>query len=324
MPIVPSIIAPPSSLTSAEVANIARALELHVTERGPTIIGAQLGLLISEAIRPKALRDLGGLRRVAVSLLNEYLAPAEQSSSAADITFTIRDSRKRRSTSSHILDQAVEVAGADLWQYFSNPRISCKLAATIAGKVFVMPEQIQPPSGATVFPRPSAEDYKHLASQFAARQEESIRVELMRTFERENFYTIWIAALRKLRTSSANLLRAWETVRAEFVVSKLHEALTFCGIDDAEIAEIVFLSRPTPTPRSLRLPQNLDQQAAVNRSEPVEPELPRSQEHPIVSSDSVALRIWLHSVIDMMDISDLREIRVPAGLFYDASRSTLK
>jgi len=302
-------------LTSAEFSNITRALEQHLQERGNTILGAQLGLLVSGAIRPRKLSDIGGLRRVASESLKDQLSQIVPTVGSHDITYRIE--RKSSAPGANVpppAEAARAVTGIELWRFFSNPKLACALMARPSGEVLVLGEGRDAVPGTAPVQRPTQEEYRTLAQQFADQQEGDLRDSLQACLSETDFYNGWIAKLREKRTSSQNLLRQWETVRAEHIAKRLYEALAAAGIEDSTVASIVAGARPAVRSKPARPTASVSIALdAVSTSGSV-------ANAPDRDIEEMALRTLVHRAVDQMSLAELREFRVPASLLHDAVR----
>ena len=170
-----------SKFSPPELAAIARALDQRAAERGSEILGSQLGLLISQAIHPRKVRDVGGLREITESDLRELVQARAPRIGSADIAFEIRGSNSGSATSPPLIapDTHREIAGGELWRFFSNPKILCQLAASSTGQVLRFAPDAAIPGAFSLLKRPTSEEYRTLARQFAEQQEEVRRGALL-------------------------------------------------------------------------------------------------------------------------------------------------
>lgn len=302
-----------SVLSVQEMAVIARALEVHAVKSGNRrILGAQLGFIINEAVRPRHLRELGGVRKIAVTALADLLHPVPVSAQDPDIAFEIKPRQSQTAIVPRIPDSATEVAGADLWRLFSNPKIACSLTVTPAGEVCFIPPHDMPQSESAALTRPSAEDYRRLAVSFAQLENDPLKTELMAVAKLPDFYNSWIVALRRLRTQERNLLKSWEILRSDFIADSLRTQLQQAGLDVVRASEIVATARPIVPQRSAMVA--LDANAKREPAYSAAAESPASKNN--VDELSVLRRV-LHEAIDRMSLADLRELRIPAGAMID-------
>ncbi len=297
-------------ITAQEIAVIARALEVHAAEKGVRrILGAQLGAIINEAIRPKHLREFGGMRKVATFALTDLVLATAPSPDDSDAIFEIKAHPVQVAAARKVPEIPTEVAGADLWRLFSNPRLPCELSATPEGAILAAVSKEGAAVSASTITRPSAEDYHRIAVQFASQQDEPYCSKLQPVLGSQDFYNSWIAALRFLRTPELNLLKRWETIRSEFVSSRLHSSLVSAGIDEIRASEIVAAARPAIAQRTVR--SVLAPQTAIESSIPSQESFVSKQ---ITPADELStIRRILHDAIERMSLAELREVRIPAG-----------
>lgn len=308
-----------SALTATELACLETLLAEHSNERGPVILGAQLGLLITKAIRPKTLRELGGLRVMASEHLSGLVQPVPAKPNSSDIAYQVKldNAIGARRVDNDLVSGPQEVAGRDLWRYFSNPNLACALSASKQGIVFVRSVDHPLPAETKPLAKPDNEAYRALAATFAKEQPKAISDSLLECLEAPIFYDKWIALLRQLRTPNLNLLKLWETQRSEDILVKLSEALCHAEIDDVKIKEILKMTRPT-YPRSAKLLKASAAEPATHFGESV----PRADaELSQISTES--LRQLVHKAVDLMTMTELREVRVSVGLLLDASRDAI-
>ena len=306
-------------LTPHQISAIAQSLESHAKERGATILGAQLGALINAAIRPKLLRELGGMSYVARTTLGAYihLVPRQD---ASDVLFEITIGAV--ATLRRVPDTPLETTGTELWRFFSNPRIPGFLTATPAGIVYACTTVPEGTSVKAVLAQPTSQDYHSLALQFVEQVQEPVRALLRAPLEKEDFYNDWIVALRTYRTDGVNLLKRWEVLRTEFVASKLSAALVEAGVDVVRAAEIVAAARPAVSRRQRPLG---DVVQVTETSPPAAPQIRVPAEPATLPTDEIgALRRALHNAIDSMTLTDLQALPIPAGIMLAAALSSRK
>ena len=309
-----------SSLSAIELASIERALSNHVAEKGLSILGSQLGLLLAQAIKPRPLHELGGLKNITANALKEYVR-LQETQTTADVVYEILTAISARPLPESLAASSrgeVEVAGRDLWRLFSNPRINCTLLIDSDARIYVSFLAHERPSQHKILAKPDGEQFRALAEQFAEQQADlAVKSFLKDAVSKKDYYDEWIKELRRLRTPSSNLLREWESLRSEFVASKLHAGLLACGVDEARAAEIVRLARPSfpnrthASHRSGTQVMSVPQASSTLRADSVG-----------APTDSEDFRQMIHRAIDLMSLSELRELKIAAGLLYDASRTT--
>ena len=307
-------------LTLQQVSAIAQSLESHAKERGTTILGAQLGALINAAIRPKLLRELGGMSYVARTSLASYIQPVSRNN-VSDVLFEI--TMGAVATPRRVPDTPLETTGNELWRFFSNPRIPGFLTATPAGIVYACTTVPEGTSATAVLAQPTSEDYRHLAVQFAEQVQEPVRALLQATLGTDDFYNDWIVALRTHRTDGVNLLKRWEVLRTEFVAGKLSSALVDAGVDVVRAAEIVAAARPAVSRRQqpgVEVTQNIE----FKHPAPLSMVSPPAESVASQADEISALRRALHSAIDSMALTDLQALPIPTGIMLAAALSSRK
>ena len=305
----------PIKLAPQQLSAIAQSLEAHVKERGVTILGAQLGALINAAIRPKLLRELGGMSYVAKTFLQPYIQPVPRAGTS-DVLFEIKIGAV--ATLRRVPDTPLETTGTELWRFFSNPRIQGFLTATPAGIVYACTTVPEGTSTTAVLAQPTSQDYHNLALQFVEQVQEPVRALLRAPLGKEDFYNDWIVALRTHRTDGVNLLKRWEVLRTEFVAGKLSSALVEAGVDMVRAAEIVAAARPTVSRRQ----RPIGEVAQATEVSPVASGLAKPVSRP--EDEIGVLRRALHNAIDSMTLTDLQALPIPAGIMLAAALSSRK
>lgn len=307
-------------LSPTELATLERLLTSYSAEKGPLILGSQLGQFVAQSIRPKTIQEIGGLRKVLAVDLQSLVKRGETAAGATDALYAIQPTQDAKPSARDFAIMArrpVEVAGRDLWRIFSNPRLQYDVFVEERGRIFASQPGAERLVNAQILAKPSAEDFRKLASQYTDRQDDLIVMgQLKAALETDDFYDGWIKELRRLRTPSSNLLREWEALKSEYVANRLHEELLRCGIDHAQAGKIVNLTRPLNRPQP-----NFGRNPALHSGVlPVANEaVPQVSE---AADSEASFRRMIHSAINRMSISDLRELPIPAGLMYDASRET--
>ena len=303
------------NLTPQEIAKIAQALDAYAAQSGnKRILGAKLGSIITLAIRPKQLRELGGMRKVASDALSELLAPLPTTTLDPDVAFEVKTRTPHAGTDNLIPNVPTEVAGAALWRLFSNPKLPCAL--TISPEGAVLAQRVAPdgPAVPGALEGPTTEDYQALAGDFASQEDPPVREKLEATIVVADFYNTWIAELRALRTPQNNLLKRWETLRSEFVARKLQQALATAGLDVVRVSEIVSTARPLAGWRQRPPAEAAKSEAPATRADAVHQAVAPAMD------DLAALRKILHGAIDRMSLSELSELRVPAGALIEIAK----
>lgn len=296
-------------LTGTEIAKIQTLLNEHVHKKGPSILGAQLGQYIRRAISPKTIKFIGNLRSLVDNELREVLSFVEALPS--DSLYLVSGPGQGPITFN---PDFVPAAGAKLWESFSNPTIDCLVGVDTAGVIYVTTPA--KPFGAdfTLLKKMTSDEFYELAKVFAVEQKDiPLQAALYEALEHTNFYSKWIAALRAHR-STANFLRTWEIKRTELVIARLQEELERAGLGTARAVVIANDIRPKPA-RSVAKPPAVPVQKAACQPEAAS-SVPGAE-----LEDLEELRAVLHQAIDKMSFADLSDIRVPAGLLLEISKS---
>ncbi|WP_204374064.1 hypothetical protein, partial [Burkholderia cenocepacia] len=302
-------------LLPTELASLEQLLVTYNNEKGPRILGSQLGQFVAQAIQPKSLQAVGGLKKLVAADLKVLVRREGTTPDQSDVLYMIQPRTELEAPAPDfgmMEREPVEVAGRALWRIFSNPRLQYDVCVESDGRIFA--STLGSPHRASSRPltKPTAEDFRKLADQFASGQSDLVVTgELKAALEIHDFYDGWIRALRKMRTPTSNLLRDWETLKSEYVANRLHQDLLRSEIDQAQAGKIVNLARPEmrfQLSRAATLP------AATQAHGPA------SSQTLTPSTDDADFRRIIHLAIDRMSIADLRELPIPAGLIYDASR----
>lgn len=308
----------PACLSDQHTSRLKKSLARWHANRGPVLLGSQLGQLIGEVIQPLTIRSCGGLKALADRDLREIVNSIREQNSS-DIRYRILvspDPSLPAAQSSGTFDQEQEIAGVDIWRIFANPRIVCQLAASPNGEIVVAPTEHALSSGKNLLRKLTSEDYRLLAGQFTATWiDPSARERMQSALQLDEFYNSWIESLRRSRTTEFNPLKQWEITRAEHVARKLGEELVAAGVDSARAAEIVATARPSTSPRAPRVAVPIEPTRSACAKLPDSARASRS-----VADDTRWMREVLHLAIDKMPLSELLEIRVPAGLLLEISR----
>lgn len=300
------------SLNETEFEAVKHALIVRRSEKGNLILGAQLGQVISKAIAPRLVRELPVLRNLTEEELSSLVELVPNASSNTDVQYRIVADQPPTSLTREDLKSVV---GSDLWKFFSNPNQSCSLAIEPStGLIYVAVLRAIFPVGLQRLERMDSEDYRVLAEQFAAQQDSPLREKLEECLVEPHFYDLWIDALRASGSPERKLLKTWESLRTEHVVKRLGERLTNAGVSVALQAEIISAVRPRKKATAV-------QQAPVPEiSSASIPPRPAAQSA-VSSSDDVALerlREIVHASVARMSFAELREVRIPAGILFDA------
>jgi hypothetical protein len=296
-----------SRLTNTEIEQIRDALARWLIEKGPNILGSQLGFEIFQVVgRP--VRELGGVRDLVAQELRAFLGVADLQQNSPDINFFLRSQNGTPLAQEAISLQEQPPRDFELWRHFSNPKLVGHIAANAQGKVIVSPPNVDLADDFIILTKPSVEDYQTLARGFAEKLPESMGLQLSEAFSQPDFYDEWIRRLRLLSSGEQNLLKNWEILRAQFVKERLHEELTKTGMVPALAADLVAQMQPR---KSHRL---VPSQSLIKSP-------PRGVALEETGAD---FRQLVHGVINLMSLDELRRLPLSAGLLYDASRRILK
>lgn len=293
-------------LTSKEVAKINGLLIAHAHEKGPRILGAQLGQYIRRAISPKTIKFIGNLRSLVDDELCEVLTFVQALPSDSLYSIAAADN-----SGGHFNTDHLPVTGAKLWENFSNPNVDCTIGVDASEVVYVAPPTKPFGPEITRINKMTSDEYLELAKRFAAEQTDpTLQAALVQALEHPIFYPKWIAVLRELRSTAANHLRAWEIQRTDLVVTRLQQELEDAGVSSAQAVIIANDIRPKSGRSVFKAAQSAALRA-VNHPEAA------SVTSAVESKEHEDLRKVLHRAIDKMSFSDLKEIRVPAGLLLE-------
>jgi len=301
------------TLTPQELANIERALFVWSAERGPNILGAQLGQLIGKAIYPRTVREFGGLKLLAQTALQGLVEQGPPTTITTDLQFRIR--RDMGKGSHDVPTGEAEVAGTSLWRFFSNPNLDCQVGLRLPASPIVslashaVAEDIRP------MRRMAVREYKELANAFLQQLPDELGTKLAQVLGEEDFYPAWISALRAAWHPERRLLREWETLRVERVADRLREELIAAGADTKTAAAIVDTARPSPEPPRLSRPTSFLRAGMRGM-----PQGPRVQQENGAENGAETLRRLIHAAVELMSEAELRDLRLSAGLLHDAWR----
>lgn len=302
------------SVNETEFEAIKQALIVRRSEKGKLILGAQLGQVISKAIAPRLVRELPILRDLAEEELSSLIELVPNASSNADVQYIIIADQAPTSLTRENLKS---VEGSDLWNFFSNPNKSCSLAIEPStGLIYVAALRAIFPVGLQRLERMDSEDYRVLAGQFAAQQDSPLRENLEECLVGQQFYDLWINALRASGLPERKLLKTWESLRTEHVVKRLGERLTNAGVSVALQAEIISAVRPRKKAATVQLAPVPEISSASTLLRP-------AAQTAVSSPDDVALerlREIVRASVDRMSFSELREVRIPAGILLDVAQ----
>jgi hypothetical protein len=304
---------PYSSVTAPQLARLSVRLAEWHANRGAILYGSQLGQFVGDVIRPMTVRGCGGLKELVERELRHLVEPI-QGSMSSDLRYRILVSTEVLAYDVGSNDAERQISGVELWRLFSNPRLTSQIASSSAGDVIAAPADWPLSPEKTLLRKLTSDDYRLLAGQFAASWPDEVARERMQSaLQTPDFYNAWIDSLRQGRTADLNPLKQWEITRAEHVARKLGEELGAAGVDGARAAEIVASARPNTAPRASRTPPS-----TLGTS--VKPIRASVRTPHLVSDDTQWMRDMLHQAIDKMDLSELCEIRIPAGLLLEISR----
>ncbi|MCZ8112093.1 MAG: hypothetical protein ACK50K_18700 [Betaproteobacteria bacterium] len=302
------------------IAHIARELAVKAQANGRRILGSQLGKLVNDSLSPAHVRDFGGLRSFAQEYLHVHVRLVGKDDASADLWYDIVEAAQRAVTKPAVPETVQAVAGAELWRYFSNPRLDCSIGAQPSGTVWVAPVNTSLPQGTTALKRFGVDRYRALARRFRDEHDAvaKVVVDLDKALAQDSFYGEWIAALRKHRTGEQDMLRSWEILRTSEIAKALGEELAAAGVDASRVAEIVQLARPVGSAaRTAKSSWTLESDAAHGGAGV---KFLTLRMHPRVAASSAApvdevaqLRQMVHRAVDQMSAAELSEIRLTAG-----------
>ncbi len=301
----------PSRLAASEIAHIRVALVTSASKRGPDFIGAELGQFVKRAIAPRTLKSLGGLKSLVGNELSEIVEYVDSLSS--DTLYRLKVTDKGPS---YIPASPPPELGVSAWDGFSNPNIECFVGVDVgAERIFVgaSPESLG--SNAKRLRKMTSDEYRVLAQAFASEQEsEELRTDLLEALQHPSFYTRWISVLRHhARVTSVNHLKSWEIKRTGLVMARLQQELEQAGLREDKALALAreVCSRTSPTSFTANKP------SAPPSLQQVKPSVESASFLRSTPSDLQDLRDLMHRVVDRMSLSDLKEIRVPAGLLLE-------
>lgn len=291
-------------LIPEQIAKIHQFLSDSLRHGGADILGSQLGQFVAKALAPKSIKSLGGIR----AIVERDLADAVEFIEPRQSDFLFRIKLKPLEPVHELIEQRA-VSGADLWRYFSNPNMRCLLGVDSADRVLVTSLDQPFGSDVRVLNRMGVDEYKALAEAYALEQsEEGFREQLLELVNDSWLYSKWIAYLRAKRSNSINYLKSWEIKRTELVVGRLRETLESAGLEPSQATVVADAVRPV----ARKKPADGVQPAVdvSERSAQLSPEVGEAKE-------LKELRAFLHQALDYMPLSDLKAIRVPAGVLIE-------
>ncbi|HEV7318815.1 MAG TPA: hypothetical protein VGO04_09430 [Ensifer sp.] len=302
-------------LPGESIAKIAVELGLRAAASGPVILGSQLGILINDALAPQNTKDFGGLRSVVQDQLSEHVRLVTTAAKSNDFVYEIISSNASTKRPLQPPQHEREVSGADLWRFFSNPKLDCIVTATPAGVVMVSPLDAPVAEHAVRLRRVEAREYQQWAGDFA--NEHSLQDLFAAASQTEDFYRAWIPGLRKSHAHAVNLLKKWEILRTEKVASHLKSELEQAGVEASRVAEILRLARPVGRPvrpPTIQLYSAIEQQPIAQLIARGSRTLSADAAESTAPSDELArMRKLLHSAVDVMTLSELQAINISAG-----------
>lgn len=280
-------------LNDAQIVELQKFLASWFLNRGPEILGSQLGTAIYKNLGIP-VRDLGGLRNVVEQELSSLL---EIAGTDPDLRFLIKSEIASTQAATDVIQ------GQELIRFFSNPKLEGVISVSALGEVHFGGVQHPAPEGFRAIEKPSVEEFRALSKDFADAQSAEVRATLASVLDKQD-YNEWIATLKQLSTPLVNLSRNWEAVRADFVSRKLHDELINAGIAPIKAAEIGAKAR---APR-------LKPSVSQRDSEQI------STERISKRDDLSSLRKHIHAAIDVMSMDELRRLPIAAGIMFDALR----
>jgi hypothetical protein len=302
------------------IAHIARELAVKAQANGRRILGSQLGKLVNDSLSPAHVRDFGGLRSFAHEYLQEHVRLVGKDDASADLCYDIVEAGQRVVTKPVVPDAVEAVAGADLWRYFSNPRLDCNIGAEPSGTVWVAPQHASLPQGATELKRFGVDQYRALARRFRDEHDAAAElvVDLDNALAHESFYGEWIAALRRHRAGQQDMLRSWEILRTAEIAKALGEELAAAGVDASRVAEIVQLARPVASAPRFVKSSWAHASGAGHGGAGVQFATLRVPTRVAPSGSALLdeveqLRQIVHRAVDQMSAAELSEVRLTAG-----------
>jgi len=298
-----------SRLESSQIQRIHDFLAKWRYERGTEILGSQLGLAVTQ-ITGRPVREIGGLRSIVQRELSALVTVAGLQTHAPDITLLVLV-RPMEASSPQAIDE--KTSGAALWRYFSNPKLNCFIAAHPSGRIYIAPSaagdsQLRPDFVELI--KPTSEDFRVLAKDFLSRQSPVAIAAAQELLDQPDFYNDWVQYLRRVSSTEANLLHAWEATRADFVAARLAKELQKAGIDIAEATRILVEAKSRKPPSFTK---------TANSVAPVFREPPQRKD----TNTHPSYRQAIHAAIDMMSVEELRRLPIPSGLMFDATAQAL-
>lgn len=310
-----------SFLTEAK-AQLAHDLATRTQAVGPIILGSQLGNLIHKALAPVHVRELGGLRMFVENELNEFVRLLGPAFNSTDLVYEIFGLTAPPPQPISAPDAFQDIAGANLWRFYSNPNVRCRLAVANLETVQVGPEEHPLPANSKELPRFPPDQYKNLAESFRNeyRHDRAIESSLNSVLLSDIFvYKNWIAELRNLKSNDQSLLRLWEAFRANSIAESLRKDLISIGVSSDRSNEIVQLAQPVAKTIHVTHSKNVativNTQFGISSLTGKQTKSTSSSAGPTSnqSDEMDELRLLVHRAVDFMPLDELREIRLSAS-----------
>lgn len=300
----------PSRLAASEIAQIRASLLATAVKHGPEILGAELGQIVKRAIAPKTIKSLGGLKDLVANELSGIVAYIDSLNS--DTLYRVKVSDQG---SFHNPPNLTLQFDSGVWDGFSNPNVdmfvgfdakSSRILATAHSESY----------GPEVKPlkKMTSDEYRLLAQEYAGEQgNQDLKAELLEVIQLPAFYPKWFALLQRYRRmTSVNYPKTWEVKRTGLVMARLQQELEQAGLS----ADRAFALAKEVCSRGSR-----NSYKAPPLYTPVwqaQPSIDNAGSVSPASQDLHGFRELMHRAIDQMSLDDLKEIRVPAGLLFEA------
>ena len=179
------------------------------------------------------------------------------------------------------------------WKAYSNPSYPFVIAANRAtGQLQIIPENREVAAPWVIVPKPRGDSHREIASDFVSTLQEPLKTVLTRLLSDQKWYVLFFDV-----TKRNGVQEQWSAFKRAKLISRFNAALRDLGIPARP-----HQSRQVGAPAS-RLPSH---------------ETIGTQ--PIPSNDEAALRNLVQRVIGELPVSELRELRLPVGVVFDALR----